>query len=84
MAELCNLCTTADGALCVQEARLDVEMFLQPVTPDRLVDATVRHPTAKTYVNAGADVAGSADQRGVDDKARRYPPRGGNRLLCFD
>ena len=79
------LCTTkslADGSFKVIEARLDVELFLHPVAPDRLLDATVRHPTAQTYVRGASTIPGVAARRGVDDKARRYPPRAGKSVLC--
>ena len=80
--EFCVTTSGADGQVKVQEARLDVEMFLHAVGQDRLIDGTVRHPTAKANVRAAAAATGAAAKAGVAEKARRYPPRGGREVLC--
>ena len=80
--EFCNVQTGSDGVPKFQEARLDVELFLHPVAPDRLLAGTVRHPTAPTHRRSAAAQAGAAARAGVAEKARRYPPRGGKEVLC--
>ena len=48
-----------------------------PVVPNRLLDATIRHPASRFVLSRVAAVRGVAAQDGVDAKAKRYPPRGG-------
>jgi hypothetical protein len=80
--EFCITLVGEDGAPKVQEARLDIELFLHPVAPDRLLDGTVRHPTAAAHRQNAAAQIGATARAGVADKARRYPPRGGRHVLC--
>ena len=81
--EFCTALPGDDGgAPKVQKARLDIELFLHPVAPDRLLDGTVRYPTAAAHRRSAAAQIGAAARAGVADKARRYPPRGGRSVLC--
>ena len=80
--ELCQSSLQEDGSINVNEARLDIEMFLHPTAPDRLLDGTVRHPAAAAHLEAAAVTAGVAAARGTADKARRYPPRNGKVVIC--
>ena len=66
-----------DGNVCIEDARIDVELFGHPCGPSRLLDGTVRHPATKYMLSKASRQARAAAQEGVDAKKKRYPPRGG-------
>ena len=70
-----------DGRHAIEDAYLDVELFGHLHAPDRLLDATVRHPAAKRIVSRAARLAGAAASEGVRCKERRYPTSGGKSVI---
>ena len=70
------------GVVSVREARVDVELFGHPYAPDYLLDGTIKHPAAASYVVKAARTVGYAAEEGVKAKAKRYPPKRGKSVLC--
>ena len=70
------------GVGSIQDARIDVELFGHPYAPDYLLDGTIKHPGAASYVMKAAGEIGYAAEEGVKAKAKRYPPRRGKSVLC--
>ena len=73
--------TRQSGQVTLEEAFLDVELFGHPTAPDRLLDATVRHPAAKGIVKKAASQRGAAASEGAACKEKRYPPRAGKSVI---
>ena len=73
--------THQSGQVTLEEAFLDVERFGYPTAPDRLLDATVRHPAAKGIVKKAASQRGAAASEGAACKEKRYPPRAGKSVI---
>ena len=71
-----------DGRIVLEEARLDVDLFGHATAPDRLLDATVRHPAAAHILRKAARMVGAAAAEGVDAKTKRYPPRAGKSVIA--
>ena len=70
------------GREILEEARLDVEFFGHAYASDRLLDGTVRHPAAEHVLTKAAQEVGAAARSGVEDKAKRYPPRAGKAVIA--
>ena len=66
----------------VAEAWLDVWGYGLVELPDALLDITVRHPRASRYMPAAARVHGHAAEDAEDEKAAKYPPRGGRSVIA--
>ena len=70
------------GQLVIEDAFIDVELFGHPHAPDRLSDATVRHPAAKAVLAKAARSRGAAAAEGVKCKEMRYPTSGGKAVIA--
>ena len=49
-----------NGVVSVREARVDVELFGHLYAPDYLLDGTIKHPAAASYVVKAAHTVGYA------------------------
>ena len=65
------------------DAFLDVWAFGVPEISDLLLDVTVRHPGAVSYVERAAQTPGFCCAEASRDKHNRYPPTGGRHAVCF-
>ena len=61
-------------------AVLDVAAEAHCSLPDHWLDVTVRHPLAASALQATCENAGAVLEQAEEDKAKRYPPRGGMRV----
>ena len=68
-------------AVTIVDAVLDVECFDHQYARNMLLDATVRHPMARSIRDA-ANLPGAALRIAEQDKARRYPPSSGRYVTC--
>ena len=65
------------------EAILDVWCFGCHEMPDLLLDITIRHPAAASYLTSAAATPGFTAESAEKDKISRYPPRKGRSVVPF-
>ena len=70
-----------DNSVSLEDAFIDVELFAHPCSPNRLLDATVRHSAAEIIVKKAARCAGAAAAAGVSCKGKRYPAVTGKKVI---
>lgn len=80
--ELCQVVVQTGGVVKIREARVDVELFGHAYAPNYLVDGTVKHPAASTYVHRASQDVGYTAEEGVKAKAKRYPPARGKSVIA--
>ena len=80
--ELVSFCTDKAGKKVVHEAILDVELLGNARALPMLLDVTVRHAAIDSIIARSSVEDGVAILEGRRDKARRYPPRLGKRVIC--